>query len=137
MSTPKKKEKKQKPREVHFEYTLSHSYAVHMISGCYGGINVNGNIVANFFAEQHSVPETEILKLDENGKACDAVKPIDDPKHIRIARFVPFAIAMRSDTARAIALWLNKHADDLESAAKQEKENGDGSVLHLEADLKH
>ena len=93
------------------QYVLAEGYHIHSINGCYGGMNAQGDIVANFYFEQPAFPEEITVSVMPNGTGREEYKGTREAKALR---FVPMGVAMNPGTARSIAQWLNKKADEVE-----------------------
>ncbi len=108
--------------KYHVQYILGDGYGVHHATGCYGGVNAQGDVIANFFSEQHAIPGETIIRVGEDGKTFDEGNEAD--KVGEAMRFVSCAVALRPSVARAVARWLNKSADMAEGnvAGNGEKE---------------
>ena len=104
---------------ITFRYKISPNFSVYSISGVHGGLNAQGNIIANFFSERGAVPRKETYKLTEKG-ALNA-QPIEVEKDNSIIRDVLFSISINPETARATAKWLNEKADDFEKLFSAKK----------------
>lgn len=112
-------ENKEEPT-ITFRYKISPNYSVYSITGAHGGLNAQGNIIANFFSERSAVPRKETFKIDKNGNLSD--QPMKVEKDNSIIRDVLFSISMTPQTARATAKWLNEKADDFEKLFSVKKE---------------
>ena len=116
----KKAVKQKQPETVTFRYNISPNYAIYRIDGAHGGMGGHGNIIANLFAERHSVPEMVTHNVKDDGSLEDP--PVETIKDSVLIREVPFGISLTPRTARALAVWLNKMVDEFEKATAKQKE---------------
>ena len=107
-------------KTISFQYKISPNFSMYVVSGIHGGLNAKGNVVANFFSERMSIPKEETYRLQKDGHLNP--KPIKSDKVDAIIRDVMFGISMDAGTARSIADWLNRKADQFEKRVALIKE---------------
>jgi hypothetical protein len=116
-------EKENKPKQVTFEYKISSAFTVYAITGVFGGVNGQGQIIMNFFNERHAIPRTQTYAVEEYG--IIGKEPISEEKKTSIIRDVMFAISINPATAKAFAQWLVNQADQHEKVFKESGKDAD------------
>lgn len=96
--------------QITFRYKISPNYAVYSIAGVHGGLNSQGDVIANLFTERAPIPRRQTYEVGTDGKLIKP--PIDIETDTAIIRDVIFAAAMEPETARAVGQWLIDRADE-------------------------
>jgi hypothetical protein len=109
--------KKQILPEVTFEYKISQNYVVYAITGVFGGLNAQGQVIMNLFNERHAIPKTQTHAILPDGTLSPT--PISEDKKKHVIRDVMLGISISPDTARTFANWLIERADQFEKLAKE------------------
>lgn len=111
------------PKALSFEYKISPNFAIYYITGAHGGVNAQGQVIANFFSERAAIPRKTKHALAPDGKLGDV---IEEEKKDAFIRDVLFGASMVPSTARIIGQWLIEKADEFEKTTKKilERENG-------------
>ncbi len=106
-----------KRKKVKIKYIFRDDYNPVYSNGAYGGVTSSGEIVANFYFERHPLPNAEILGPDSH-----AYEPNDLPNSA--VRCVETGVILSPETARRLAAWLLKQADNA-SQMNNRAETGD------------
>jgi hypothetical protein len=82
------------------KYQFSNDYNPIYVNGAYGGVDSNGDIIANFYLERHPLPKKQTIYADGTIE--------DDPQDLKqtILRYVETGIVMNTKTAQQLADWL-------------------------------
>lgn len=106
--------------KITFKYKYPDDYNPQYINGAQGGINVQGEIVANFYFERLPLPNSITQEINNDGIPGNvlATEPEDLPDSI--LRYVQSGIIMNIEVAKQVHEWLGKHIELLENQ-KQEK----------------
>jgi hypothetical protein len=112
-----------KPDKISFEYKISPNFAVYAVSGVYGGLNAQGQVIINFLSERSAIPKTQTYSIQADNTLSE--KPIREEKKEEVIRDVMFAISISPPTARSFAKWLNEKADEFEEILKIQREKAD------------
>lgn len=111
---------KKMPKEITFHYKISPNYAMYKVSGTYGGIGAQGDIVANFYSERHPIPKTVTHELNKDGSLKHP--PSGMEKKDGVIRDVLFGLSLTMPDARAVAKWLNDMADEREQMERDKRD---------------
>lgn len=105
-------------KTVKFKYHFDEDYNPVYINGAQGGINPNGEIIANFYLERFPLPYKQEQEINENGSFGNVIssEPADLDKSM--LRFVKTGVIMNLQTAKSIHKWLGQHIDILEKIQK-------------------
>lgn len=112
--------KKKDEKTVSFEYRISPNYILHAISGVFGGLNAQGDIIMNFFSERHPIPKKATYKVAEDGSLVD---PPETEEVASLIRNVPLGMSISPQTARTFAKWLTDKADEFDKIMEKGKQN--------------
>ena len=98
-----------------FKYRYPDDYNPHYINGAQGGINVQGEIVVNFYFERIPLPNSITQELNNGGVLGNVVEtdPIDLTNSV--LRYVQSGIVMNLEVANQIYKWLGEQIKALES----------------------
>lgn len=114
-------EKKDMPEQITFEYKISPMYTVYGVSGVFGGVNGQGQVIMNFFNERHAIPRTQTYAVLEKGVIGE--QPLSEEKKTFIIRDVMFAISINRATARSFAHFLLNQTDQFEKFLKDSEKD--------------
>lgn len=120
-----------KKSTVSFEYRLSPSFAVYAVSGAFGGLNSQGEIVMTLYNERAAIPERQTYSVGDDGSIDK--RPISVEKKESLIRHVMFGVSMSPSVARSVGKWLIEKADAFERSLATEE----GEELVLEATDDH
>jgi hypothetical protein len=110
-------------REITFEYKISPNYTVLAVTGVYGGLNSQGQVIMNLFNERHPIPKTQTFAVLDDG-TLDR-KPISEVKNQNVIRDVLVAVSISPENARLLADWLNAKADQYDEILKRKQPDVD------------
>lgn len=101
--------------KVTFKYKYPDDYNPQYINGAQGGVNVQGEIVANFYFERLPLPNSVTHEINNDGLPGNVVatKPEDLP--YSVLRYVQSGVVMNLEVAKQIHSWLGKHIELLEN----------------------
>lgn len=77
-----------------------------LITGAWGGVTPQGQILCNFFFDTKENPESITLHVGKTGEAEESGRTGDQ----RLIREVVVGIVLRPDHAHGIGAWLQKNA---------------------------
>jgi len=111
-----------KKSQISFRYKISQNYAVYAISGVHGGVNAQGDVIANLWSERAPIPRKQVYAITPEGRLGKQISTEVDES---VIRDVIFAISLEPQTAKAIGEWLIEKAGDhqkmVDSALKEQK----------------
>jgi len=119
-------EKSRLPEELTFEYKISPVYTAYAVSGVFGGLNSQGQIIMNFFNERHAIPKMQTYSVLPDGSL--GTEPISEEKKKNVIRDVMFAISISPPTARAFAKWLTDNANLVDNIMSEKEKETDGET---------
>ncbi len=98
-----------------FKYKYPDDYNPHYINGAQGGINVQGEIVVNFYFERIPLPNSITQELNNDGALGNVVAT--DPKDFTnsVLRYVQSGVVMNLEVAKQVYKWLGEQIKTLES----------------------
>lgn len=101
-------------KQITFKYKFESNYNPVYINGAFGGINPQGEIVANFYLERIALPNATTHIVGANGSIGEAIKK--DPKDLdeSCVRYVQSGIVMNLETAKQLNVWLERNIKNLE-----------------------
>ncbi len=102
-------------KQVKFKYVFEKNYNPVYCNGAYGGVNVQGEIVANFYLERLPVPNHVIHEITDEGTLSGVVS--SDPEDLNkcMVRYITNGIILNEDSARAIYEWLGEQIQEIET----------------------
>jgi hypothetical protein len=106
--------------KITFKYKYPDDYNPQYINGAQGGINVQGEIVANFYFERLPLPNSITQEINNDGITGNVVATEPEDLPDSILRYVQSGIIMNIEVAKQVHEWLGKHIELLENQ-KQEK----------------
>ena len=109
------------PKELKCKYIFAEQYNPKYINGAYGGINLRGEIIINFYLERMPLPKTQTYEL-ESGKIHQEKKEEREPQDHEhsVVRVVENGIILNYQNAKEIHSWLGDHIQNLENTMKNE-----------------
>ena len=101
-------------KRINVTFQRGKDYHVYPISGAWGGLNPQGDLVADFYVERLSNPHRiELEVLDDEGHTKEIQRLGEE-----MVREVVFTAVIKPEVAKAIGNWMNANA---EKALKQDK----------------
>jgi len=111
-------------KQIKFKYIFDKNYNPVYCNGAYGGVNVQGEIVANFYLERIPIPNNVVHEINDDGNLSGIVS--SDPNDLDkvMVRYITNGIVLNEDSARAIYEWLGEQIQTIETrrASKTESE---------------
>lgn len=104
---------------ITFKYRYSEDYNPQYVNGAYGGINVQGEIVANFYFERLPMPNTITHELKSDGVLGNVVATGPDDLAKSVVRYVQSGIVMNLNVAKQIHEWLGKQIELKEAQSQK------------------
>jgi len=89
-------------------YEKSNDYEIVPASGVWGGLNPQGDLVANFFVEQNQLPEEIEITVGEDGRKLGEVPKYPRESHTT-RRLLQVGVVMRPEIAKSIGEWFIEH----------------------------
>lgn len=101
-------------KSIKFKYIFADDYNPVYINGAHGGINSQGEIIANFYLERLGLPNSLDQELTEEGGLGQVLASEPADLNQSQIRFVRNGIIMNLKTAKALHTWLGDHIKNLE-----------------------
>jgi hypothetical protein len=92
---------KKPPEAIKVYYEKSKDYRLIPVTGAYGGLSPNGEVIIDFFVERRDSPKEITLEIDEHGKATEKGRAGQ-----RFVRERQFGIVMRPDIAVTVGKFI-------------------------------
>lgn len=108
-------------QSLKFKYIFSDDYNPVYVNGAQGGINPQGEIVANFYLERLALPTSQTQELNPEGRLGNVVASEPADLNNSFVRFVENGIIMNLETAKSIHSWLGGLISQRENTLKQGK----------------
>ena len=105
-----------------FKYKYPDDYNPLYINGAQGGINVQGEIVVNFYFERIPLPNSITQELNGEGILGNVVATDPDDLNSSVLRYVQSGIVMNLDVAKQVYKWLGGQIKILESRKPTQNE---------------
>lgn len=107
---------------IKFKYIFDDDYNPTYVNGAQGGINVQGEIIMNFYLERLALPNSQTHSMTPNGMIDELVDT--DPKDLNksFVRFIKNGVVMNIQTAKNIHSWLGDIIKNYEDALKIKKD---------------
>lgn len=98
-----------------FKYKYPDDYNPQYINGAQGGINVQGEIVVNFYFERIPLPNSITQELNSEGVLGSVVST--EPKDLTssVLRYVQSGVVMNLEVANQVYKWLGEQIKTLEA----------------------
>ena len=101
-----------------FKYIFSEDYNPIYVNGAHGGINPQGEIVANFYLERLALPDSQTQEINPNGRLGNVIGSEPTDLNRSFVRFVKNGVIMNLQTAKSIYAWLGNLIEQSEKAQK-------------------
>ena len=102
-------------KKLTFKYKYPDNYNPLYINGAQGGINVQGEIVANFYFERVPLPNSITQELNGEGVLGKVVATEPNDLTNSVLRYVQSGIVMNLEVAKQVYTWLGGQINILES----------------------
>ena len=105
-------------QSLKFKYIFSDDYNPVYVNGAQGGVNPQGEIVANFYLERLALPNSQTQVVTPTGVLGEVIDT--DPKDLNqsFVRFVKSGIVMNLQSAKGIHAWLGSLIEQCEKVQK-------------------
>jgi len=106
-----------KSTKVKCKYVFDEDYNTKYVNGAQGGVNVQGEIIINFYLERHALPKSQTFKIDEIGAVQEELPEEAEPIDLNqsFIRYIQNGVIMNYAVAKQIHIWLGKHLETLEN----------------------
>lgn len=101
-----------------FKYIFSDDYNPVYVNGAQGGINPQGEIVANFYLERLALPVSQTQEITPDGRLGGVVSSEPADLNRSFVRFIKNGVVMNLQAAKNIHLWLGNLIEQCENAQK-------------------
>ena len=101
--------------KITFKYKYSDDYNPQYINGAQGGVNVQGEIVANFYFERLPLPNSITNEISNDGVLGKEMATEPKDLHNSVLRYVQSGVIMNLEVAKQVYAWLGKHIELLEN----------------------
>ena len=91
-------------RQLEVKYIFSEDYNPDYATGAYGGLSPNGDIVMNFYQERSAIPNSTIVRFNEEGKVSSTT---NKPEILPVIRYIVSGVTMNLKAAKQLNSWLN------------------------------
>lgn len=110
-------------RTIKFKYIFDDDYNPIYVNGAQGGINPQGEIVANFYLERLALPTSQVQEINPDGNLGNILDSEPQDLNQSFVRVIKNGVVMNLQTAKSISAWLNTNIESLEKlqAQKQQK----------------
>lgn len=104
--------------QIKFKYRYPEDYNPVYINGAHGGINAQGEIIANFYFERIPVPNAITQSINDDGSLGEAKEYEPADLGTSLVRYIQNGVVMNIETAQQLYNWLGKQ---ITQAKKQQK----------------
>lgn len=105
-------------QSLKFKYIFSDDYNPVYVNGAQGGVNPQGEIVANFYLERLALPNSQTQVVTPEGKLGGVIKSDPEDLNQSFVRFIKNGIIMNLQSAKSIHTWLGGLIEQCENAYK-------------------
>jgi hypothetical protein len=102
-------------KELKIKYKFDSNYNPTYINGAVGGINPQGEIVANFYLERGPIPNSTTFELTTENQLGKIIQNNPDDFQKSLIRFVECGIVLNLNSAKQINQWLAEQISTLEA----------------------
>ncbi len=98
--------------EVTFKYVFDKDYDPEYVNGIYGGQNMSGELIINFYMERFPIPyeEKQVFYEDDT---IESIPEITKPEDFKVRRVVKQGVILNKDTAISIFQWLKERLEEM------------------------
>lgn len=107
--------------QIKVKYKYADDYNPQYINGAQGGINIQGEIVVNFYFERVPMPNSITHELSKEGMLGEAVATEPEDLMRSVLRYVQSGVVMNLEVAKQIHKWLGDQIALRESQIKIQK----------------
>ncbi len=106
--------KTQLPCKIRYEYQEDPNLSMQYAHGVWGGINTQGEIEINFYAEQDKIPQMSERYLKPDGSFGAEMTLTEEDTRV-VTRKIQAKILVNHRTAKALLNWLAEKIENLEA----------------------
>ena len=99
-------------KTIKINYEKADGYKLIPVTGAWGGVAPNGEIIIDFFVERQETPKSIVVEVDEKGKPEEKSREGGE----RYVREKQFGIVLRPDIALSIGNFIVKKAKSVTEA---------------------
>lgn len=107
--------------KIKVKYKYADDYNPQYVNGAHGGINVQGEIVANFYFERVPMPNSITHEVTKEGGLGNIVATEPEDLTKSVLRYVQSGIVMNLEVAKQIHKWLGNQIALREGQIKEAK----------------
>lgn len=107
-------DKTQLPGKIRYEYQDDSTIPLQYAHGVWGGINPQGEIEINFYAEQDKIPRISERYLKPDGSFGPEITLAEEDTRV-VMRKIQAKILINHHTAKALLGWLAEKIENLEA----------------------
>jgi hypothetical protein len=102
-------------KELNIKYKFDSNYNPTYVNGALGGINPQGEIIANFYLERGPLPKSTKFELTGENQLGNVVEHNPEDFQNSLIRYVECGIVLNLNSAKQINKWLSEQISTLES----------------------
>lgn len=103
-------------QSLKFKYIFSDDYNPVYVNGAQGGVNPQGEIIANFYLERLALPTSQTQSITQEGTLGEVINTEPEDLNKSFVRFVKNGIVMNLQSAKSIYNWLGGLIEQCEKA---------------------
>lgn len=104
-----------KKPSIKCKYKFAEDYNPVYANGAQGGINLQGEIVINFYLERGALPKSQTLLVKDQIISDEIIETEPVDLSTSFIRYVQNGVIMNYKTAKEVHSWLGKHLENLET----------------------
>ena len=108
--------------QIKFKYKFPEDYNPVYINGAYGGINSQGEIIANFYYERIPVPKALTHLINDNGSLGVTKEYEPEDLSSSLVRYIQNGVVMNIETAKQLRDWLSSQITQAEKNIASKKQ---------------
>lgn len=98
--------------EIKFKYMFDDRYDPEYVNGVFGGVNVGGELIMQFYLERMSIPYEETVGVTEEGVLTGDVIA-SEPEQKKFLRTVKSGIVVNKEFAILLRDWLDARIEEM------------------------
>lgn len=92
--------------QIKVKYKYADDYNPKYVNGAQGGINFQGEIVANFYFERLPMPNSITHEFSKEGKLGSIIGTEPEDLSLSVLRYVQTGVVMNLNVAKQVHKWL-------------------------------
>lgn len=101
--------------KIKCKYIFKDEYNPVYVNGAQGGINLQGEILINFYLERHALPISNTYEIEDGKLNSTAIESEPTDLSSSFVRVIENGVLMNYQTAKEIHKWLGEQLNQLES----------------------